>query len=227
MNLAQLAYEIQDIAPGQVSQETEYVFYARLENPQILVNAIHHEAHVQAQVVLQAPDGDKSSRLRIRRTRTYVTATSDEWNEQVYVQTLKLDRRSSSGGIKASTEISDPVSAQMFMALLPAAKTCMVKHRYVLPVQGRSYHWEIDRFVLQSGEFSPWCKIDIEVPAGTLVSDIPELPAGFHLSSAIRNQRDQQTSQEGSFISSLYKDLFTTPCDDRLMAYVRAGAQGT
>lgn len=224
MNLFNLAAESTD-AVSSVAMEREYAFHARLEDTRCLSLALSSEEHVQVQVTIQSATDAKPPRMRIRRTRTFNTPTGNTAQEPVYVQTIKIDSKRIPGQANSSLEINEPVSQVTFDALIKCSAKVMYKRRYTLPVPGHpKLKWEIDRFYLKNGEFSPWCKIDLEVPSDFKSEDIPPLPPGFHMESAVMNQHQDRTPEESKLVQGLYENLFEIPADDRLMALINRTA---
>lgn len=224
-NLFRLATEGTD-AVASVEMEREYAFHARLEDTSCLKSALSSEEHVQAQVSITSVSKDSlPMRMRIRRTRVFMTPLGNKAQEPTYIQTLKIDGVRQPGGPSATMEINDPISPEAFFALMMRSPKVMFKRRYTLPVQGHpKLKWEIDRFYLKDGEFSPWCKIDLEVPGSFQTKDLPSLPPGFHMGSAVMNQRPERTPEESRLVQGLYENLFEIPADEQLLKLINATA---
>lgn len=197
-----LNLSLEEASTGQKEIECEFVFYAKLQDPSVLRKAIHTEEHYQIEVKIKPDDEAQSSaRMRIRKT----TAESGQVD---YVQTIKVDKVQD-GEARQNLEVATPSCEAAFSLLSSYATFGMHKRRYVIPLEmanPKSWNWEVDRFIDSEGKESDWCKIDIEVPVGTQLSDIPDLPAGF--TDVIRNQKGSNTPEEKLTIMQLYDTTF-------------------
>lgn len=202
MRLKDLTLSLEEDATHKVATEREFVFYAQIEDMNFVKHATSVEDHVQASVSVQAPGSADTApaRLRIRQTKKH--------NETYWVQTLKIDKTDASG-VLVSEEISDPISLESFLGLCQYAGTGMHKKRFVIPMGHptlKELVWEVDVFILPNGEFSAWCKIDVEVGPGVELSELPDPPG--HFTNVIRNQKGSNTPEEGELIRKLYATQF-------------------
>jgi hypothetical protein len=197
-----LNLSLEEASTGNKEVECEFVFYAKLSDPSVLRKAIKTEEHYQIEVKIKPDDTAPSgARMRIRKT-------TSESGQVEYVQTIKIDS-TPDGGARQSLEVATQSCEDAFSLLNGYATYGMHKRRYVIPLEmanPRSWNWEVDRFIDAEGKESDWCKIDIEVPVGTQLSDIPDLPAGF--SDVIRNQKGSNTPEEKLTIMQLYDTTF-------------------
>lgn len=185
---------------GKATQEIEYMFYAKVDSAQALLNAVSCEIQEQWglwQDKTEKNAGSGSNRVRKTITRSIVAGALTTDNEQVqYVMTTKLKRADGT-----SIEVPQPSSEDGLKAFKILAESGMIKHRYRFPVMttpGANHlmtgatkavtnhedvlFWEVDMFVepgesMFSTKYIGWCKIDLEVPS--LDTPIPPMPHGF------------------------------------------------
>lgn len=170
-----------EVSDGKVSKEIEHMFYARVDDVTILMNA--EAVEVQEQWGLWTPKTSKnvgSGSVRIRKTITRQIqdgAIRHETAETQYVMTTKI--KTSTGD---SLEIPIPTTEHNLQAFKLLAESGMVKHRYRYPVPGTKMVWEVDMFLkpgedVMSAYYLPICKIDLEVD--DINTPLPAFPVGF------------------------------------------------
>lgn len=166
---------------GKVSQEIEYMFYARVESPETLLKAISCEIQEQWglwQDKTEQNAGSGSNRVRKTITKPIVGGEFDNGNSTIqYVMTNKLK-------LPDGTALETPVegSEDLLKAFRVLAESGMIKHRYTFPVPGTDLKWEVDMFVepgesMYSTKYQGWAKIDLEVPSKDFA--LPPPPPGF------------------------------------------------
>lgn len=172
----------EEIADGKTVKEIEYMFYARLEDISALLAA--SEMMIQTQWGLWYEKGDASAAsgsVRQRRNSFHMLQRDGTlMNVRRMMEYIITTKVKTKDGHAQETSIRS--SVDMFESFQYLADSGMLKHRYVIPIEGTELKWEVDMFV-QPGEhyttpkYLPWCKIDLEVPS--LDTPIPEYPKGF------------------------------------------------
>jgi CYTH domain-containing protein len=193
----QLATEAEDVT-GIMKAEIEHMFYARVESPETLLNAMCCEIQEQWGVWQDKTEQNAGcGSIRVRKVihKPIHNGHFDTLNvtEQI-VQTTKLKRSDGT-----SLEVPIEASEDALVAIRVMAESGMIKHRYRFPVPHTDMTWEVDMFVepgqsMYSTKYLKWCKIDIEVPS--LDYPIPDLPAGFldGFNSKVKNPTPEQQS---------------------------------
>lgn len=168
-------------ADGKVSQEIEYMFYARVDSPETLLKAVCCEIQEQWglwQDKTEQNAGSGSNRVRKTITKPIVNGEFDNDNSTTqYVMTTKLKRADGS-----ALEIPLESSEDGLKAFRILAESGMIKHRYRFPIAGTDLTWEVDMFIepgesMYSTKYVGWAKIDLEVPSKDY--PIPAPPEGF------------------------------------------------
>lgn len=193
---AALRPALEDIVDGHTHKELEMVFYGRIVRPEELDQAAEKEDQEQWEIKVPKDDSNASGgRIRIRKT------IKGEGGTPEYVLTTKT--RTSDGG---NNEVAIPTTEDHFMQFKYMAHNGMLKMRYVFPVEGTDYRWEVDVFRKPGGGFWEWCKIDLEVDA--MGGPVPPFP--IELADLITNQEGARSEAEEAKIRSLYEYEFLT-----------------
>lgn len=145
---------VEEIADGKVHDEYEYVWYGRVVDFSVIRNAF--ESEIQRQSFVLLPNG----LVRVRKT------IKD--GQVSFVETTKLFTKD--GGRKEFPEPCSELKHQFFML---ATGESMDKTRYRFRAGG-GLTWEVDLFTDLSGNFKPYCKIDLETNGP--LDHLPELP---------------------------------------------------
>ena len=122
-------------------------------------------------------------------------ARSEERQEQWGVYIPKTDRNNATGNIRVryteedgyvlTSKIKLPdgndernlAANEEFMKHLRLfAETGLIKTRLFMPIEGSELTFEVDCFERMDGTFSQWIKVDLELPAGTSLEVMPDLP---------------------------------------------------
>jgi len=200
----------QENTSGIVNTETEYVFYAKLKDPDILRAATAVEDQEQWTLKIpKTPDNLSEGTMRVRKTK--------EGNSVTYALTIKTRLNAPQGDLSnTDTQVAADLQ-KMLEVTIEATEDCfemfkrmadsgMIKTRYTLPIQDSDCVFEVDRFITSEGQYSQWVKIDLEVKVP--LSEIPQLPEGF--TDVIYNQKGKQSEQESEFVTRLYDQVFLT-----------------
>ncbi len=197
-----LATEADDVS-GQLKPEVEYMFYARVDDPQTLLKALCVE--IQQQWGVWQDKTDKNAgmgSIRVRKTTTLpiIHGQFDNLNktEQI-VLTTKLKR-----GDGSSLECSVEATEDMLKSFQVKAESGMVKHRYRFPIPDCELVWEVDMFVepglsMYATKYVPWAKIDLELPDWN--HPIPMLPEGFM--DGFNSKTPNPTPQQSKIIEEM------------------------
>lgn len=183
---------------GTVQEENELVFYAKLNDPEILKTATSVEDHEQWGIEFTSFNG-LSVRIRNRKT------TKDEKVE--FVQTTKVIDKRIEGNL-AYSELPIPSTQEGFEQFKAFSEKGMIKRRFEFPitVNSKQFTFEVDCYFNEDGSYAEWVKIDLELPKDdeALADWVTLLPSGF--SDVIEQRKaDQEQKQK---ISELYKTVF-------------------
>lgn len=113
-----------------------------------------------------------------------------------------------------SNETNSDVSEDFFNHFRAISDNGMVKRRYTYPIDTSKFSsedkvkweglkWEVDIFYLPSGEFAPWCKIDLEVHTESQLTDGTRPAFPIDLKEVIVNE-----GQAKPLVRRLYEDYF-------------------
>lgn len=190
---------LEEQSNGVAVKEVEHVIYAQLASMDVLKNASGMEHQEQWEVKIPKTDLNASpGQTRIRKT-VKDNASPD------FVLTVKTP----SGDKEGRLEVSIPATEAMFTQFKLLSEKGMIKDRYFFPIEGTDLVWEVDMFYKKgaqpgSGEYEPWCKIDLEVP--DLEAPLPPLPEGFL--DPISAPYGKRTEAEEARVSALYQNEF-------------------
>lgn len=180
-----LSIGLEDIANGTKSREKEYAWYGKLVNPEKLEKAVSKE--VQKQSTLKGKGGT----IRVRETTSL--------GQVRYVLTAKHYQ-----GFGDATEVSLPVTVDMYEVFKGLSGESMDKIRYTFPIEGSDLKWEVDVFIDSEGKAQEWVKIDLEVPEET--TEFPPLPV--ELTEVIFGGNREYTPEEKAKLDKLFKEVF-------------------
>lgn len=142
-------------------REVEAVFYLEVKDPikaMEKLGIVHtKEFHEQWEVKL---DGH---RIRTRKTTHYLP----DGEKVNYELTKKI------GG----DEINEDATEFVYECFKDVATSGMIKDRFTLKVSDNpSVCFEFDFFIGPDGQYTPWCKVDLEIPLGGFSGDVPKIP---------------------------------------------------
>lgn len=146
--------------------EKEITIYAKIGNPAGLQQAI--EIYDQEQAQNRAPNG----RIRVRMERK---RGNPAWD---YTLTTK-ENFTSGGGMQDCEEDTEVINLHVYEMFKRVCDVFQRKVRYVFKVEQITLNapgltgalevpelkYEVDHFITATGEFSSWCKIDVEIDA--------------------------------------------------------------
>jgi len=188
---------MEDVTDGKTYVEREHVFYGYLKDFSQLTKAASKEKQEQWEVKLPKTENNiGSGGIRVRRTEI-------DGNVE-YTLTAKVRTKDEDAKLEATCVSSE----DLFNLFSMLAQSGMRKVRYNFPTKnpaGEEIVFEVDVFILDNGEFSPWCKIDVEVPDQSTV--LPNFPIQF---DKLVKQSVENTEAERSFIRGLYDEVFLT-----------------
>lgn len=196
------AIALEEAATGEANQERELVYYAKLaENHEVVLKqAVSREHHEQWELRVDKTDENATAgRFRVRKT----TPVGDDAGEAEYVLTSKTKLPDGSG----ETEVAVPSSEAQFNQFKAMSPRGMIKTRYTFDIPGRVDKWEIDTFIDQRGNPSPWVKIDLEITDGNFTR--PPFPVGL-LDETTVITNSMKSSLVHNVIRELYEDVFIT-----------------
>jgi hypothetical protein len=189
---------MEEAATGRPNNETELVFYARLQDRSVLESASVVEDQEQWEIrIFKTDDNALAGRMRNRKT----TPVSPMPGEAEYVFTSKTK------AARGETEVANPSSEAAFLQFKGMAPKGMVKRRYVFDILGRSEKWEVDTYLDRDGTPSDWVKIDLEITKADFT--LPEFPAGLIDESTLMRMGDRSQEIQDK-IAFLYESVFIT-----------------
>ena len=170
------------------NREIEYCLYAKLK-PDHKWSQEPVEEQTQASMLTVPVEGSDPRLINLQsRVRKSVTSEATE-----YTLTLKV-RTSDELGVN---ELNAPVDDAFFTNYSKTVDQIQHKRRYVYPIEGTDLKWEVDHFLTNTDQWSPWVKLDLEVPEP--LDDLPPLP--FEFDEVIYKPREPEHKD---FIQSLY-----------------------
>lgn len=201
---------LEEAATGLANQERELVYYAKLAPgaEAILNEALGKEHHEQWELRVEKTDENASAgRFRVRKTVIYRQDGIDvegEGGRTEYVLTSKTKLADGSG----ENEVGVPSSEAQFMQFKCMSGRGMIKTRYTFAIEGRPDKWEVDTFIDQKGDPSPWVKIDLEITDGNYSR--PAFPQGLIDETTVISNSMKSTEIK-DLIRELYDKVFITP----------------
>lgn len=219
-NLESVVESIDSKPSSSKSQETEIAVYAKITNPAGLDEAAEVEDQIQIEASFRT-----GHRIRIRKT-IKADKTSIE-------QTIKV--KNENAGLKGSVEYSIPVTEDYLEGFKLCAEKMLIKRRYVfysnevtlsqenennevLEHKLPNVKYEVDVYKRPDGEFSQWCKIDVELDSilnyiksnnlnvGKLRLNVSVKHLPFRPTEPILNQ--EATPEQHKFMGSLWENEF-------------------
>lgn len=194
---------MEEQSDGKLHREREHTLYARITDFAILKAASSMEHQEQWEIKIAKTDANAGQgKFRIRKT-----VVGDRPPE--YVLTCKTNASSERGD---NLEVSVPTTEAQFAQFKMLSEAGMVKDRFFFKIEDSDLVWEVDVFYRKgaqpgSGDYEPWCKIDLEVPDLNL--PLPPLPEGF--TEVIANPYGKRTQQEETRVIALYHNEFIAP----------------
>ncbi|MCK9234768.1 MAG: hypothetical protein M0R77_00475 [Gammaproteobacteria bacterium] len=184
-----LSLSLETISEG-TSVERELEIYALLDDLSVLTQADAVEQQEQFSIVPVIGEGHKGS-TRVRKTINKDGTT--------FIHTTKVRQTDGS-----NLETEEETTEDMFNAYKALANDGLIKDRFFFPVKGHDLLWEVDVFPQDNGEYAQWVKIDLEIPEGVVLKELPELP--FPYKEKIVKSNDPEVKKR---IGKLYKDFFS------------------
>jgi len=178
---------------GNMKLEMEYEIYGKLVEPSELEKADRKEQQEQWGIPVNRTEknaGDGNIRVRC-------------YNDgERYILTSKV--KSSKGNFEVELEST----ADQFKQFKMLADTGLKKTRYYFDIPDSNMVYEVDVFTVAGGEQSPWVKIDLEVPKGFNIDDLPDLPLQLDSIRVIAPGRKKD--EDRAFVSELF-ETFNLP----------------
>lgn len=211
--MGRLSFVQEDIADGVERIEDEIVQYANADKDMIRL-ATGWEEHEQYEFKQESP----SFRQRVRRIRTIYQPTDIATTVDSYSQmdNYNLTTKSKQVNVKTNKESETTIvtSVDMFRQFKYASNRGMLKLRCTYPVIGYdNLKWEVDFFYNKESirnkiynEFYPVVKIDLEIPQGTILNEVPKLPAGFI--NPIMSSKHGGSQADEEKVRQYYQDYF-------------------
>lgn len=150
-----------------MAKETELCFWAELTDRSGLSQAVSQEIHDQYSYKIKSEDGQQNSMIRVR-----ATAVGDQIT---YEETLKRKEKTEAA-LFSNVEVNQPITKEYFENWVKCfdAPGCH-KVRYVFisqkvmlttdtdEVELPEVKYEVDVFISKEGQYSKFCKVDIEI----------------------------------------------------------------
>ena len=182
---------------GTVQLEREFVYYGKIVDIADLASASEHEE--QEQWELRVPRSENSLYFGSIRVRRSVYSRDPETAH--YVLTMKSLKDDVSG----KDEVELPATEGMFEMIKRLATGGSIKTRYLFPIEGTDYKWEVDVYATNGeGGLSDWCKIDLEVDDPDYQP--PDFP--IQMTEVIKNQPADRTDDERALVEKLMSEQF-------------------
>lgn len=186
---------LEDINAGQTpNKEVEYEIYGRVRDLGELQKAAKKELQEQWGLhVDKTADNAATGGVRVRCI-----------DDEKYILTSKVKIN---GGNEEEEVETTP---GMFIHFKKLADKGLRKMRFFFPVEGTDFTYEVDAFYNSAGQFVPWVKIDLELPAGSESLDaLPELP--FEMDDVVVVPPGKKSEEHLAFCRSLFKEHFDMP----------------
>jgi hypothetical protein len=184
--LKRLSISLEDEANGEVQQEIEYTFFARVDDWSFLEQAAGQEKQEQWESYRDRGEGNFAQN-RVRAI-----------NDNVYHMCVKAKF----SGELGKREVEQVCTKDYFELFRLFADKGLNKTRYFFPIEDTDLKWEVDVYTTQSGERHAWIKIDLEVKSKE--TELPKFP--YPLKEVIVNQPAQRTEEENAHIGNLFKE---------------------
>lgn len=188
--LKRLIMSLEDLAAnaGEVKQEIEYTFFARVPDFEWIDASLLKEQQEQAEIHID--NGEKGfGQVRVRAV-----------NDRDYELCLKYKVPGELG----KREVETLVTKDMFELMLLMAPHSLRKKRYCYPIEGTDLKWEVDVFENIDGEPFDWIKIDLELMAKDKDMEIPPLPVPTV--EKIMAQASKRTPEEYKKVGELFEE---------------------
>lgn len=176
---------------GVMRPEIEITVYVKVKDFEFLSMAASSETHEQWALPLT---NEKEVRTRLRIT-----------DNVVHTLTAKKKRANSVG----SDEAEQVITKDLFALLKLAATHGYKKTRYNFPIpdtvkagEDEPLKWEVDVFLSNGGDYSPWVKVDLEMNDLNMI--IPPLPFQSSVEALIVSDDPDLSSEEKAMISKLW-----------------------
>ena len=184
---------------GVLDPENEYTFYAKIEDAERIKRLGKVVTQEQWQIkVKKTNDNLASGSIRVRRIV--------EDGQERFVRTTKVDGRQLKDGLKESQELNFDSNAEEFAMFKSLSEGGMHKDRVTIPTGIDGLAWEVDLFILEAGQYAPWCKIDLEVSKPLLSQ--PPLPPVF--TEVIRERGQEMDPASREIVNQIYAKYFIT-----------------
>lgn len=193
-----------DVDNGKIFMEDEHEFYVEFENFDFLKTA--ESVDLQEQWVLKVPKtakNDSKGSIRIRRVQEGSVDGGSKQKSKRPVQYVMNTKADMDGEVGKRMEVPVPTSEDAFEVFARLSESGMIKHRYHFPVD--KFIFEVDMFLLPSGEYCPFAKIDLEVK--NREDEIPPFP--FTFLKMVRGDSEDKTDK--AFVRGLYDKYFLAP----------------
>jgi len=198
---------------GKARIEREMVFYCKVKDFSFLGHAVHTEFQEQWQIKVPKTDENSGS----ARIRSRYSVGLDGVKSYVLTSKLKME--------SGESEVEIPSSPDSHHHFKVISDQGMRKVRYVFPIGDSELNFEVDVYFNSKDAdentprtdetFSPWVKVDIEVPEGSkLDATIGEdgttisLNFPFQFEKIITKAMAEKDNAIQVLMNSLYDDVF-------------------
>lgn len=213
MKVIQHALAMEAEADGKARVEKELVFYCKVKDFSFLGHAIHSEYQEQWQIKIDKTDENAAG----ARIRSRYSVGLDGVKSYVLTSKIKLEN--------GDSEVEIPSSADSHAHFKLLANQGMRKVRYLFPVGDTGLNFEVDVFFSskdadettgRNGEtFSPWVKVDIEIPDGAKIDatvgedgTMLSLTFPFEHEKIITKLMAEKDNATQVLMNTLYEDVF-------------------
>jgi hypothetical protein len=181
---------MESVADGQQKKEIEYEIYGKMKDIGLLGSAVRSELQEQWGIPIdKVPGNFASGSIRVRMT-----------DNETYVLASKI--KTADG----NDEVEHEVGEDLFTHFKKFATQGLRKVRHFFPVEGTEFIYEVDAFYNAVGQFVPWVKIDLEIPEGVSIDDLPDLP--FEMDDIRVIPPGRKKAEDLAFVRKLFDEHF-------------------
>lgn len=177
---------------GTQQKEREFEIYGQMKNLSDLSKAPKKELQEQWGLpVEKIPGNAASGNIRVRMI-----------DDKSYVFTSKVKEKD------GNDEVEHDVGEALFTHFAKFADQGLRKVRHFFPTEDGEFTYEVDAFYNAVGQFVPWVKIDLEIPEGQTIDDLPDLP--FEMDDIRVIPPGRKSPEDLAFVRELFDKYFTS-----------------
>lgn len=176
---------------GEAKFEREFEIYGRLVDLDVLKSADRSEKQEQWNLLIDKTDKNAAwGTIRVRSIN----------DGEQYILTSKVKHDN------GSEEVEESTSADRFEQFRKLSDSGLKKIRYFYKVSD-DLTFEVDVFLDEEDNPCPWIKIDLELPDGFTIDELPELP--FDLQDIRVIDPGKKNDEDLVYVRKLFDEFFT------------------